>query len=57
MTDHITHTYVYVLESDASNSEEAVSMFSMDGGPSGTGLTPSLGQVDIWRPRDISQFE
>ena len=55
MTDHVTHTHVYV--SDASNSEEAVSMFSMDGGPSGTSLTPPSGQVDIWRPRNISQVE
>ena len=55
MTDHVTHTHVYV--SDASNSEEAVSMFSMDGGPSGTSITPPSGQVDIWRPKDISQVE
>ena len=50
----MNHTHVYV--SDASTGEEAISMFSMDS-EGGSSVTPPSGQVDIWRPREVSQVE
>ena len=50
----LTHTHMYV--SDASTGEEAISMFSMES-EGGNTVTPPTGQVDIWRPREVSQVE
>ena len=51
----VAHTHVYV--SDARSGEEAVSMFSMETNGGGATVTPPSGQVDIWRPRHVSQVE
>ena len=50
----LTHTHMYV--SDASTGEEAISMFSMES-EGGYTVTPPTGQVDIWRPREVSQVD
>jgi len=44
------HTHVYI--SDATSSEGAISMFSLD-----TRAPPVSGRVDIWRPREVSQVD
>jgi len=52
---HVSRTHVYI--SDAGTSQEAVSMFSLDSNGTGHTVTPPSGQVDIWKPKDISQVE
>jgi len=54
LSGNLSHTHVYI--SDATSTEEALSMFSMDSSGGPTSVRPS-GSVSIWRPREISQVE
>eukprot|EP00092_Neocalanus_flemingeri_P014163 GFUD01015279.1.p1 GENE.GFUD01015279.1~~GFUD01015279.1.p1 ORF type:complete len:576 (-),score=147.94 GFUD01015279.1:103-1767(-) len=54
LSGKMSHSHVYI--SDATSSEEALSMFSLDSSGGPTSVSPS-GSVSIWRPREISQME